>query len=204
VSQETGFRIEKSRCGKYFNTDFFSHAATKGIFIPMHRVKKILWVVWLLQPLLLLSQECSIHKETDPFTKETRLTTGFIPLKNATLSIQADKSEIDFFFVLEGKDKCFSDASTASIFFEGTRVKTNLRNGGSMNCDGYFHFIFKNQPVTAAALKKMAAQKVTHILFTGNNKSETQLTLNPEQQEKLMHFVNCMIEEAQMMLPKKE
>ncbi len=131
-----------------------------------------------------------------------RLTTGFIKLRNASLSIQADSREIDFLFVLTGNDKCFTDASTASVFFEGTKVKTNIRNGGSMNCDGYFHFIYKNQPTLPSALQKLAKQKVTTILFTGNDKKETVLTLSPEHQEALMHMVSCIIAEAKSLQPK--
>lgn len=148
------------------------------------------------------SQDCAIQKETDPYTKEIKLTTGFLKLRNASLSVQSDSREIDFFFVLTGNDKCFTDASTASVFFEGTRVKTNIRNGGSMNCDGYFHFIFKNQATIPSALQKLASQKVTSILFTGNDKKETQLTLSPEQQDALMHIVSCIITEAKTLQPK--
>lgn len=147
------------------------------------------------------SQECIIKRETDPFTKEVKLTTGFLKLRNASLSIQADSREIDFFFILTGNDKCFTDGANAAIFFEGTKVKTNVRNNGSMNCDGYFHFIFRNQAALPSALQKMAAQKVTSILFTGNDKKETQLLLSPEQQETFMHLVACIIAEAKTLLP---
>jgi hypothetical protein len=150
-----------------------------------------------------IAQDCVIQKETDPYTKQVKLTTGFIKLRNASLSIQADSKEIDFFFVLTGNEKCFTDASNASVFFEGTKAKTNFRNGGSMNCDGYFHFIFRNQPILPSALQKLATQKVTNILFTGNDKKETQLTFSPEHQEALMHMVSCLIAEAKTLQPKQ-
>lgn len=166
-------------------------------------MKYLLQYCCIILPWFAVAQECAIHSETDPFTKQTRLTTGFLQLKNATLSIQADKVEIDFFFVIAGKDKCYSDGAIAQVFFEGSKMKTTLRNSGSMNCDGYFHFIFKNQETPHSALKRMATQKITHILFTGNDKKETQVTLTPEQQEKLMHYVSCMIGEALLLLPPK-
>lgn len=185
-----------------FNNCFFIALAAKVIFTYiMNRVKQLLIAFTFLLPGFAWSQDCVIQKEKDPYTKEVRLSTGFIDLKNAKLSIQADSREIDFLFVITGKDKCFSDASTASVFFEGTKVKTNIRNTGSMNCDGFFHFNFKNQASIPSLLQKMAAQKVTSILFVGNDKKETQLTIPADQQQLLMHFISCLLEEAKFLLP---
>ena len=169
----------------------------------MNRVCKIFTGFLFLIPMCSFSQECVIQKEEDPYTKAIKLSTGFINFRNASLSIQADSREIDFLFIITGTDKCFSDASTASVFFEGTRLKSNYRNGGSMNCDGYFHFIFRNQPALPSALQRLATQKVTSMLFTGNDKKETLITFSPEHQEMLKHFVSCMIEEAKTLQPKQ-
>lgn len=167
----------------------------------MNSVIQFLIAFTFLFPVFGMSQDCVIQKEKDPYTKEVKLSTGFINLKNVTLSIQADSREIDFLFVINGKDKCFSDVSTASIFFEGTKVKTSIRNAGSMNCDGLFHFNFRNQPVIPSSLQKMAVQKVIGILFIGNDKKETQLTIPAEQQALLMHFISCLLAEAKSLLP---
>lgn len=147
-------------------------------------------------PSVLLAQDCKLIAETDPYTKEKKLSTGFISLENASLTIDADKREIDLFFSLEGVDKCFDNSSTAAIFFEGTRVKLTLRNGGTMNCDGYFHFIFKNTPTPNSSLKKIMDKKITHILFTGNNKKETTLNFTEGDHEAILKMVNCLVSEA--------
>ena len=185
-----------------FNSHFFHVLAATIIFTPMERLFKFFGIALSLFPLFAQSQDCALQKETDPYTRETKITTGFIKLRNATLSIQADSREIDFLFIITGTDKCFTDASTASVFFEGTRVKTNYRNAGGMNCDGYFHFNFKNQAALPSALQKLANQKVTTILFVGNDKKETLITFSPEHQDALMHFVSCIIEESKTLLPK--
>ena len=168
-----------------------------------NRAELLIPVMVYFLPLLSFSQDCVIQREEDPYTKEIKLTTGFMNLRNATLSIQADSREIDFLFVINGKEKCFSDASTASVFFEGTKVKTNFRNGGSMNCDGFFHFIFKNQAVTPSSLQKLATEKITSILFKGNDKVESQITFSTEQQQMLKHLVGCLVDEAKTLQPKQ-
>ena len=90
------------------------------------------------------AQDCKLNKETDPYTKETRLSTGFIFLQGASVTVDADSKEIDILFSIEGADKCFDNDATAVIIFEGSKLKTSLKNNGTMNCEGLFHFIFKN------------------------------------------------------------
>ena len=82
-------------------------------------------ILFLLLPFFSRSQDCNLKTSKDPYTKELKLSTGLITLNNGQYSIEATKSEIDFMFSLE--EKCFDDASTASIFFEGTKTKTNLK-----------------------------------------------------------------------------
>ena len=142
--------------------------------------------------------ECKIGRETDPYTRETRLSSGFISLQGASLTIEADKKEIDFFFAVPGK--CFSDASTVFIFFEGSKIRTTYRNTGSMNCEGYFHFIFRNNTLEHTVLKKLATQKVAHFEFTGTDKKSQIVSLLPEQQKNLMDLTACMISEAKTLL----
>ena len=158
-------------------------------------------------PLYLSAQDpkpigCKLIKETDPYTKETKLSSGFISLQiGSTLSIDADNKEIDFFFTVP--DECYNDASTVFIYFEGSKVKTTYRNSGSMNCDGYFHFIFRNGEATPSVLQKMATEKVASFVFTGNDKKKPKtVNLLPDQQKMLMDITTCMIAESKTLIKK--
>lgn len=161
--------------------------------------------ILILFPFLLSAQDqaadaCKLAKDTDPYTKETRLSSGFISLQGASLTIDADSKEIDFFFAVS--DKCFSDASTVFIFFEGSKVKTTYRNNGSMNCEGNFHFIFRNGTTTPTVLKKLASQKVANFIFTGTDGKTTAVGLLPDQQEILMKMTACILDEAKALIKK--
>ena len=169
-------------------------------------MKYISLIVFLI-PLFLSAQDpiaigCKLIKETDPYTKETKLSSGFISLQAAaSLSIDADSKEIDFFFTIP--DECYTDASTVFIFFEGTKVKATYRNTGSMNCDGYFHFNFRNGAGTPSGLQKLAAQKVTSFVFTGSDKKRpTTVSLLPDQQKTFMEVAACMIAESKTLIKK--
>jgi hypothetical protein len=122
------------------------------------------------------------------------VSTGLVSLNNAGYSIQATKSEIDFMFSIEGK--CFDDASSASVFFEGTRVKSNFKNSGTMNCDGLFHFTFRNTNPLPSALSNLGTKKITAIRFKDNSNKEAGIILTAEQQQMLTTLINCMINEA--------
>ena len=69
-----------------------------------------------------------------------------------------------------------------------------------MNCEGLFHFIFKNTASTTAVLKKITTQKITHIVFTGNNKKETTLSISPQQQDALLLLANCLVTDAKTLI----
>jgi hypothetical protein len=56
--------------------------------------KPILFLVLAL-PLAAFAQECKLVKQTDVYTKERTISTGFIALDRASLSIDASKTEID-------------------------------------------------------------------------------------------------------------
>lgn len=162
-------------------------------------------LIILLSPLFLAAQDqaapaCKLAKETDPYTKETKLSSGFISLQGASLTIDADSKEIDFFFAVP--DKCFADASTVFIFFEGSKIKTTYRNSGSMNCDGYFHFVFRNGTTPPTVLKKLASQKVANFIFTGTDGKATAVSLLPDQQKTLMEMTACIMEESQALIKK--
>lgn len=146
------------------------------------------------------AQDCKLIKETDPYTKETKLSTGFIFLDGASVTIDADSKEIDILFSIEGNDKCFDDNSTAVIIFEGSKIKTTLRNNGTMNCEGLFHFIFKNSVTTTSNLKKLSTQKITQITFVGNNKKETVVTVPPQEQQALATLATCLVNDAKTLI----
>ena len=166
---------------------------------------KLVFFTCFLLPLFAHAQDstavaCRLIRETDPYTKEVRLSSGFISLQGATLSIDADSKEIDFFFVVDSK--CYEDESTVFIFFDGSKAKTTFRNSGSMNCDGYFHFMFRNGLSTPSVLQKLATQKVAHFIFTGNDKKAVTVDLLPDQQKALMEITSCLIAESKTLIKK--
>jgi hypothetical protein len=141
-------------------------------------------------------QACKLIHETDPYTKQRKISTGFIPLEGALFSIDANKQEIDMLFSVKGADKCFSDMSSAALFFAGTKMKQTQRNNGTMNCEGLFHFIFRNTVTPPVLLRKLSTQKIDKIVFTGNDKVETIVTLTPEQQQVVMDLAACIARET--------
>lgn len=167
---------------------------------------KHLFAAFLMLPLFALAQDCKLKNEKDHVSLAPKLSTGFIPLNagiNRTLlSIDATNKEIDFFFALNNSTdaKCFDAASTAVINFEGERLKANFKNTGSMNCEGLFHFNFRNGATTPSALQRLGTKKVTSIVFTGNNKTLVTLTLNEADQQQLMNMVNCIIKESKSLV----
>lgn len=167
-------------------------------------MKQILSLLFLF-PLFAAAQDttatvCKINKEKDPYTKETKLSTGFIFLKGGSVTIDADSKEIDVLFSIEGVDKCFDNNSMAAVFFEGTKSKMTSRNGGTMNCEGLFHSVFKNTASTSTVLQKMMTLKINRIVFTGNNKKETTVTIDPAQQQTLMILATCLVNEAKTLI----
>jgi hypothetical protein len=155
---------------------------------------------FLLIPVAALSQDCQLKKTTDEFTRETKLSTGFFPLQNASLSVDADKKEIDFFFSLDGANKCFDNTSDMIIFYQGTRQKNSFKNSGTMNCEGLFHFTVRNGHQTPYVLQRLSTLKVDSIKFTGNNKITTVIRPTPEQQETILQTAACVAKEAQTLL----
>jgi len=161
---------------------------------------KYMFVIALLFPFYTWAQDCKLHKETDPYTKEIKLSTGFIQLQGGSVTVDADKLEIDVFFTLNGTDKCFDNSSTAFIFFEGTKLKMTTRNSGSMNCEGFFHFTVRNTPSTNSLLQKLSAQKINNIVFTGNGKKETKIIFTSEQQQMFTSLTTCLVNEAKPLI----
>jgi hypothetical protein len=157
---------------------------------------KWLLILFCLISLAAQGQDCKINRDTDPFTKETKLSTGFISLQGASVTVDADSKEIDFFFTVNGKDKCFEMNTMAGVFFEGTKSKLNYRNNGSMNCDGYFHINFKNAAAPNTMLQRLTSQKIARMVFVNGNKEVAAITFTPDQQQFFMTMTNCLINEA--------
>jgi len=170
--------------------------SVNSIFIVSIFPMRLIAVIFFLLSFRASAQDCKVKKTIDPYTKEVKISTGFIQLEGVSLSIDADNKEIDFFFSMNGKEKCFSDASTAVVFYEGAKLKANFKNGGPVNCEGFFHFLFKNNAATPAQLQKLITQKITSIVFTGNNKVQTTITFSAEQQQIFMSRADCLLKEA--------
>ena len=163
-------------------------------------MRSIVTVALLLTYLQVSAQECKLTRTTDPFTKEIRVSSGFVQLEGGSVTLDASKPEIDILFSLEGAENCFDNNSTAYIFFEGSKSKGSIRNGGTMNCEGLFHFIFRNSNSVTSLLNRMMTQKITHIVFTGNNKKETTVTFGPLEQDAVKNFASCIVNEAKTLL----
>lgn len=155
----------------------------------------------LLFPAGAAAQDCKLHKDTDPYTKEIKLTTGYLNVSGATLSIEANKLEIDFQLTSSKGDKCFDGSTQATLFFADSKLKYTLRNGGTMNCDGYFHFVMRNSSsVTPSFLQKITKQKVASIIIKGRDGKDILITLSPEQQEQFFNLATCIAEEAKTLV----
>lgn len=147
---------------------------------------------------------CKLKKETDPFTHQTKVSTGFIPfISNGiklSISIDATSSEIDFFLWIQNESKCFDNTSTIQVNYEGERLKANFKNTGSMNCEGAFHFTFRNTIAPASNLERLASKKVSSIRMTGNGKTITDISFTEEQKIQLSRMASCVIKEAKTLI----
>jgi hypothetical protein len=151
-------------------------------------------------PFLAKAQDCKLKKEPDPLSNKFRLSTGFHDYQGLSLSIDADSKEIDFFFLTGGgMPKCYDENSTATFVFEGGKMKSEIRNSGSMNCDGAFHLIFKNLAFTPSQLQKFATKKIISITLKGNDKPLV-INLTPEDQVFFQAKAACMATEAKTLL----
>jgi hypothetical protein len=148
-------------------------------------------------PLFMSAQDCKLIRETDPYTKQTKLTTGFIYVDGGSVTIDADSKEIIVLFSLDGPEKCFDYNSTAEVYFEGLKSKTQSRNQGTMNCEGFFQFVFRNtnsNPTTM--LQRIMTKKITHIIFTGNGKKPVTVNIGPAEQATITAQATCLVNEA--------
>lgn len=158
-------------------------------------------------PLFAAAQDCKLNRTVDPYTKEVKLSTGFVPItmgaEKVSLSIDVTPKEINFlfFFPNAGESKCFDEASSLLAIYEGERLRNNFKNAGAMNCEGYFQMSFRNVSATPFALDKLSTKKLSTIRFIGNKKDTTSVVLNDDQKLKLMSMVSCAVKESKALLP---
>jgi hypothetical protein len=152
-------------------------------------------------PIMAFGQDsCKLKKETDPFTHQVKISTGFISFTNngipLSISVDATSTEIDFFLWFTGDAKCFDENSAIQINYEGDRMKANFKNTGSMNCEGAFHFSFRNTPGTPSNLLRITDKKIASFKITGPNKTITDVVLTGDQKNQLMRMAACVVRDA--------
>lgn len=163
-------------------------------------MKKVLFLILCLPFLASAQDSCQLKKETDPFTHQTKITTGFVNFVNngvqLSISIDATPTEIDFFLWFNKDNKCFDDQSTIQVNYEGDRLKGNFRNSGSMNCEGAFHFSFRNTPNAPGTLQRLTDKKVASFHITGPNKTVTDVMFTQEQKDTFLQMAKCVVQQS--------
>ena len=164
-------------------------------------MKKFLSLLFL-YPVFISAQDCQLRDEKDQFNQGVRLTTGFKEFAKGTeeflFSVTADKTELDLFFSLSNSNGvCFDDYSRATVIFEGGKQRATFRNGGTTNCKGNFHFVFKNQEMQPANLTNLTLKKIEKIQLAGSAEKKVELTPSPEEQELLLKMINCMVKQLE-------
>jgi hypothetical protein len=166
-------------------------------------MKSIIVVLFLLPFFGFAQDSCQLKKDTDPFTHQTRISTGFVSFKNGgldvSISIDATPADIDFFIWIKS-DKCFNDESTVQVNYEGDRLKANFKNTGSMNCEGAFHFNFRNVVNTPSNLQKLTTKKINSLHIVGDNKTVTDITFTEEQKAQLMRMAACVVRDSKTLI----
>jgi hypothetical protein len=69
-----------------------------------------------------------------------------------------------------------------------------------MNCEGLYHFIFRNAVTVNYQLKKLATAKISHIVFTDRDQKMAPVNLDEPMQLKFMQAVDCVTKEAVKLL----
>jgi hypothetical protein len=165
---------------------------------------KILLSLFFILPILVSAQDsCRLKKETDPFSHVTKVTTGFVAFNTGglkvSISVDATPTEIDFFIWITSDPKCFDDNSTIQVNYEGDRLKANFKNTGSMNCEGAFHFTFRNTPATPSNLERLTSKKISSIKLV-NGKIVTDIAFTDEQRQQFMRMAACVVRDAKTLL----
>ena len=170
-------------------------------------MKNIFTAALFLLPFFALAQDtCQLKTSTDPFTHQTKISTGFRPFTTngvqLSISVDATPTEIDFFLWFTKDQKCFDEASTIQVNFEGDRYRLNLKNTGSMNCQGAFHFSFKNSANTPPQLQRLLDKRVSSLRITGPNKTITEVSFSEEQKAQLLRMASCVVRDSKTLLKK--
>jgi len=170
-------------------------------------MKNLFAVTILFFPFFVSAQDtCHLKKETDPYTHQTKITTGFIPFTangmQVSISIDATSTDIDFFIWFNRDQKCFDEESTIQLNFEGERYKLNLKNSGSMNCEGAIHFAFKNSENTPPQLQRLLNKRVASLHITGSNSTITDVVFSAEQKAQFARMTACLVRESKTLLKK--
>ena len=168
---------------------------------------KYILVFFLVLPIFSMAQDsCRLKKQTDAFTKQTKITPGFVPFMTeeglVNISVDATAAEIDFFCWFKNDTRCFDDESTIQVNYEGDRLKANFKNTGSMNCEGAFHFTFRNSETTPANLARFTDKRVNSLKFTSTDKKTIEIKLTDEQKQQLQRMVNCVVRESKTLIKK--
>lgn len=163
---------------------------------------KKLFSLLLLCPLFMTAQECELRDEKDQYNQGVRLTTGFKEFAKGSeefiLSVSADRRELDIFFSLTNPNGiCFDDYSRAVVFFEGGKQRATFKNGGTTNCKGNFHFIFKNQETQPSNLTNLTLKKIEKIQLTGSSEKKLDLTPTAEEQDLIKQMITCVVNELE-------
>ena len=156
-------------------------------------------------PLFAVAQDtCKLKKETDPFTHQTKITTGFKSFSvdglNLSITVDATSTEVDIFLWIKNDGKCFDDQSSIQVNYEGDKMKANFKNTGSMNCEGAFHFSFRNLANTPTHLERLSSKRINSFKLTGNNKAITDIAFNDEQKQQLSRMIGCVVREAKTLI----
>ena len=169
-------------------------------------MKKLALPLFLLPFAASAQDTCGLKRETDPFTHVQKITTGFIPFTSngipLMISVDATPTEVDFFLWIKSDGACFDNQSTLQVNFEGDRLKANFRNTGSMNCEGAFHFTFRNGPATPGQLARLGDKRVSGFKIIGSDKKPIDITFTEEQKQKFQRMASCVTRESKTLLPK--
>lgn len=168
---------------------------------------KNVFILLFVLPVFASAQDtCQLKKQSDPFNHQTKISTGFVNFTNngiqLSISVDASSTDIDFFLWFSKDSKCFDDQSTIQINYEGDRLKGNFRNSGSMNCEGAFHFSFRNTPNVPGTLQRLTVKKVASFHITGANKTVTDFTFTANQKDQFLKMANCVVQQSKTLLKK--
>jgi hypothetical protein len=69
-----------------------------------------------------------------------------------------------------------------------------------MNCEGAFHFTFRNTTATPGNLERMTTKHIASIKLTGSNKTITDISFNEEQKQQLARMASCVVRESKTLI----